>query len=386
MAIPKISDLVLYVNKAIRGVDWNTNWQKIINWLTGGDADLNVKSVTTDSITNNGTMSSDGINVNGDADISGNLNVGGVISGDGSGLTNVQSTSTIAYTPFVVNKGYVGRIPDSDTYGKEILMKKKVGYNSLIEFDEFINENTPLTCTTSDGDTFTLDHLDDLDVSNQQLSKTYIVCVKKGQQRAELKEGVYRQRLAPTDNSVPNNTLWLDTSTENIQCYEKLNNVWTEKYDGVPIGEIVVTNGEIASDDDITTYHYNWNGYNINVQEEINIYQRPVVLIESWYATNINWSSKQQQTDGYEIYSNGLVVQYGRIKWEDGGNGTLTTLPLKIPLTRVVSAKVTNNNLAYSDSTAEGTIRSISGGTVKASGGTTGNHGAVLLWEVKGYK
>ena len=135
MAIPKISDLVLYVNKAIRGVDWNTNWQKIINWLTGGDADLNVKSVTTDSITNNGTISSDGLNVNGDADISGNLNVGGVISGDGSGLTGVQSVSTIAYTPFVVNKGYVGRnSDDSSTYGKEILMKKKVGYNSLIEF------------------------------------------------------------------------------------------------------------------------------------------------------------------------------------------------------------------------------------------------------------
>ena len=81
-----------------------------------------------------------------------------------------------------------------------------------------------------------MEQLDDLNVDNYT-DGTYIVCIKKNQQRAELKMGVYRQRLAPTDNSIPNNTLWLDTSTENIQCYEKLNNVWTTKYDGVPIGE-----------------------------------------------------------------------------------------------------------------------------------------------------
>lgn len=377
MAIPKISDLVLYVNKAIRGVDWNTNWQKIINWLTGGDADLNVKSVTTDSISNNGTISSDGLNVNGDADISGNLVVGGVISGDGSGLTNVQSTSTIAYTPFVVNKGYVGRIPDdSSTYGKEILMKKKVGYNSLIEFDEFINENTPLTCTTSDGTTFTLDHLDDLDVSNQQLSKTYIVCVKKGQQRAELKEGVYRQRLAPTDVSIPNNSLWLDTSTENIQCYEKLNNVWTEKYDGVPIGEIVVTNGEIASDDDIKTYHYNWNGYNINVQEEINIYQRPVIIIKTYVSGN-NW---------YRIYSDGFVEQGGREDFPSGSATTTKTITYHIPLAtspRSINLTPIANNSYVADTWG---VNSKSASSMSVFSGVYGSRETSLLWEVKGYK
>lgn len=379
MAIPKISDLVLYVNKAIRGVDWNTNWQKVINWLTGGETDINVNSVTTNSVNNSGTLTSNGLDVNGNADISGNLVVGGVISGDGSGLTGVQSTSTIAYTPFTVNSGYVDRDENSVTYGQERLMQKKSGYNSLIEFDEFINDNTPLTCTTSDGVTFDLNHLDDYDASNQGTG-TYVVCVKKEQQRAELRFGIYRQRLAPT--SVPDYTLWLDTSVENIQCYEWRNGAW-QIYDGVPIGEVEVTSGTI---DSVKTYHYNWNGYNINVQEEIDIEQRPVVLIKSWYADNINWSAKQQQTDGYEIYSNGLVVQYGRIKWEDGGNGTETTLPLAVPLTRVVSAKITNNTLAQSEGTAEGVIRSISGGTVTASGGIYGNRGGVILWEVKGYK
>ena len=376
MAIPKITDLVLYVTKAITGNDWNSNWQKIISWLTGGSADVKFNSVDTNSVTTSGTITSNGTTINGNADISGNLNVGGVISGDGSGLTGVQSVSTIAYTPFTVNKGYIDTTENSATYGQEILMEKDGSYPNIVNF------RVPITATTSEGVTFTLEQLDDLNVDNYT-DGTYIVCIKKNQQRAELKMGVYRQRLAPTDNSVPNNTLWLDTSTENIQCYEKLNNVWTTKYDGVPIGEVVVSGGEVSS---VKTYHYNWNGYNINVQETTTMKQRPVVMIESWYADNIDWSAKQQQTDGYEIYSNGLVVQYGRISWNDGESGTEKTVPLAIPLTRVVSAKVTSNTLAYSGGTADGSIRSISGGTVTASGGIAGNHGGVILWEVKGYK
>ena len=376
MAIPKITDLVLYVTKAITGNDWNSNWQKIISWLTGGSADVKFNSVDTNSVTTSGTITSNGTTINGNADISGNLNVGGVISGDGSGLTGVQSVSTIAYTPFTVNKGYIDTTENSATYGQEILMEKDGSYPNIVNF------RVPITATTSDGVTFTLEQLDDLNVDNYT-DGTYIVCIKKNQQRVELKMGVYRQRLAPTDNSVPNNTLWLDTSTENIQCYEKLNNVWTTKYDGVPIGEVVVSGGEVSS---VKTYHYNWNGYNINVQETTTMKQRPVVMIESWYADNINWNSKQEQTDGYEIYSNGLVVQYGRISWNDGESGTEKTVPLAIPLTRVVSAKITDNTLAYSGGTADGSIRSISGGTVTASGGIAGNHGGVILWAVKGYK
>lgn len=376
MAIPKITDLVLYVTKVITGADWNTNWQKIITWFTGGSADVKFNSVDTNSVTTSGTITSNGATINGNADISGNLNVGGIISGDGSGLTGVQSTSTIAWTPFCVNKGYIDTTENSATYGQEILMEKDGSYPNIVNF------RVPITATTSNGVNFTLDQLDDLNVDNYT-DGTYIVCIKKNQQRAELKMGVYRQRLVPTDNSIPNNTLWLDTSTENIQCYEKLNNVWTTKYDGVPIGEVVVAGGEVSS---VKTYHYNWNGYNINVQETTTMKQRPVVMIESWYADNINWSAKQQQTDGYEIYSNGLVVQYGRISWNDGESGTEKTIPLAVSLTRVVSAKVTSNTLAYSGGTADGSIRSISGGTVTASGGTVGNHGGVILWEVKGYK
>ena len=375
MAIPKIKDLILYVNKALTGNDWNSNWQKIISWLTGGSADVKFNSVDTNSVTTSGTITSNGATINGNADISGNLNVGGVISGDGSGLTGVQSVSTIAYTPFTVNKGYVDTTESSATYGQEILMEKSSDYNNLVNF------RVPITATTSDGVTFTLEQLDDLNVDNYT-DGTYIVCIKKNQQRAELKMGVYRQRLAPTDNSVPNNTLWLDTSTENIQCYEKLNNVWTEKYDGVPIGEVVVAGGEVSS---VKTYHYNWNGYNINVQEEINIEQRPVVMIKSWYADNIDYSTKQTQTDYYEIYNNGLVIQNGRISWNSGSASYTITLPLSETISKVVSVKLTNTDLINSHQ-ASGEIKSISGGTVQVLAGSTGSNEGCLLWEVKGYK
>lgn len=374
MAIPKITDLVLYVTKAITGADWNSNWQKIITWLTGGSADVKFNSVDTNSVMTSGTITSNGATINGNAEISGNLNVGGVISGDGSGLTGVQSTSTIAYTPFTVNKGYIDTTVSSATYGQEILMEKDGSYPNIVEF------RVPITATTSDGVTFTLEQLDDLNVDNYT-DGTYVVCIKKNQQRVELKMGVYRQRLAPTDNSVPNNTLWLDTSTENIQCYEKLNNDWTTKYDGVPIGEVVVAGGEVRS---VKTYHYNWNGYNINVQEEINIEQRPVVLIESWYADNINWSTKQTQTDCYEKYSNGLIVQSGRISWNSGSGSYEITLPLSITVSKVCSVKLTDTYIT--SHSASGSLKSISGGTIKVTAGSLGSNDGVLLWEVKGYK
>ena len=42
MAFPKITDLVTYINRKLTGNDWNTNWQKIVNWLSLGTTDIKV--------------------------------------------------------------------------------------------------------------------------------------------------------------------------------------------------------------------------------------------------------------------------------------------------------------------------------------------------------
>lgn len=377
MAIPKPKDLVLYISKALTGNDWNTNFQKIVNWLTGGSADVKFNSVDTNSVTTSGTITSNGVTINGNADISGNLNVGGVISGDGSGLTGVQSTSTIAYTPFTVNKGYIDTTVSSATYGQEILMEKDGSYPNIVNF------RVPITATTSDGVTFDLEQLDDLNVDNYT-DGTYIVCIKKGQQRAELKMGVYRQRLAPTDNSIPNNTLWLDTSTENIQCYEKLNNDWTTQYDGVPIGEVVVAGGEVSS---VKTYHYNWNGYNVNVKDNENIFQVPGAIMRSWIADNIDYTTQQNQADWSIEYSNGYVEQGGRIFFDRPGSSTTGTLSLHIPITKFISLDSNEiENVSGVGLPISVAFYSFNNGVVTVK---PGNHNQVVtgtMWTVKGYK
>ena len=374
MAIPKITDLVLYVTKAITGADWNSNWQKIITWLTGGSADVKFNSVDTNSVTTSGTITSNGATINGNADISGNLNVGGVISGDGSGLTGVQSVSTIAYTPFTVNKGYL------DNSGNEKLMEIKIGDNTKISFEAYVNDGSPLIATTSDGANFTLKLLDDYDASNQGTG-TYIVCVKKGQQRAELRFGVYRQRLAPT--SVPDYTLWLDTSVENIQCYEWRNGSWN-KYDGVPIGEVEITSGTINS---VKTYFYNWNGYNVNVKDNENIFQVPGAIMRSWIADNIDYTTQQNQADWSIEYSNGYVEQGGRIFFDRPGSSTTGTLSLHIPITKFISLDSNEiENVSGVGLPISVAFYSFNNGVVTVK---PGNHNQVVtgtMWEVKGYK
>ena len=46
MAIPSINNLVTYVNTKLTGLQWNSNWQQIVNWFTDGNSDITVNNVT----------------------------------------------------------------------------------------------------------------------------------------------------------------------------------------------------------------------------------------------------------------------------------------------------------------------------------------------------
>jgi len=80
MATPSINDLLRYVNKKITGTYWNTNFQKIVNWFSDGNTDINIKSA---NITND-------LNVGGDIDTTGSITAGNKFYGDGSSLTGLN--------------------------------------------------------------------------------------------------------------------------------------------------------------------------------------------------------------------------------------------------------------------------------------------------------
>ena len=45
MAIPNIADLIVFMGTPLSASDWLANWTQVVNWLTDGTADLNVKSI-----------------------------------------------------------------------------------------------------------------------------------------------------------------------------------------------------------------------------------------------------------------------------------------------------------------------------------------------------
>lgn len=265
MGLPNIKDLVMYVNKALTGNDWNTNWQKIINWLTGGDTDINVKSITVSQgggITNNGTLTQSGnLSVGGNISATGNLNIDGVISGNGSGLTGVVSAATIAYTPFCVNSGNL------DANGNGDLFDYDAGVSTSIEFK--VDDSKPITFTNAKGKPTTLTAINSYDLS-QTDNGTYIVFITENATAVTLTSNgskVFRQPYAPiSDPSDPNYQnpqpldIWLDTSCEGLKSYIRQSGSWEEN-NLVILGEITISNHTVSS---AKTYAFNQNGYNVN--------------------------------------------------------------------------------------------------------------------------
>jgi hypothetical protein len=362
--IPTIKDLVMYVNKALDSVAWNTNFQKIVNWLTSGNYDIKVKNLEISEgggITNNGSLTQSGnLAVTGDVSATGNLTVGGVISGDGSGLTGVISAAQISYTPFCVNSGNINSAngnPDILDYTGGTL-KFKVG-GTVPAYDK-------IKATTAQGVTFELDQILDLDVSTQ-IDGTYIVCVKRNQTVAELKMGLYRQPYAPTDGTIPNNSIWLDTSKEGLKCFEKVSTNWNTEYDGVPIGKVTISSGAITA---VENFKFNWNGYNVNIGDCINLQtnQYPRVVVKTW----------DSGTSWYRIYSDGWIEQGG----QGASANNWVTLFVVMKNTNYSAIAVNRATAAYEAVTTDRSdnLREKTRFYVGQS-----SHSAPFTWEVRGY-
>lgn len=301
MAIPNLKDFILYVNKALDSKAWNTNWQKIVNLFTSGQADVKFKSVEISQdggLINNGSLTQSGdLSVTGNISTNGNLTVDGIITGDGSGLTGVVSSAQISYTPFAVNSGNV------DTNGKGDLFNYTADVSTSIEFK--VDDGTtykPITFTNAKGKTTTLNSINSYDLS-QTDNGTYIVYITENATAVTLTDNgrtIFRQPYAPTvaQNPQPSD-IWLDTSKEGLTSYIRQSGTW-EEVNIVPLGEVTINNHKVQS---VKTYAYNWNGYNVVLDcASLQTNNKPVVVVKM--ATNTNgW---------YMLFSNGYCMQGGQ--------------------------------------------------------------------------
>ena len=313
--IPSIKDFAMYVNKKLTEIDWNTNWQKVVNLFTSGQADVNFKSVEISQdggLVNNGSLTQNGnLTVGGNAEITGNLQVNGILSGDGSGLTGVISSAQISYTPFCVNSGNL------DVNGKGDLIRTD-GVQTSIQFK--VDDGTsykPITFTNAKGKTTTLNAINSYDLS-QTDNGTYIVYITENATAVTLTDKdakIYRQPSAPSNPS--GTDIWFDTSSEGLKSYIRQSGTWVDA-NIVPLGTVTVANHQINS---ATTFIYNWNGYNVNIGDCINLQknQYPRVCVQS-YELNGTW---------YRVYSDGWCEQ-GGITGNNSSGYSDVSLPIEM--------------------------------------------------------
>ena len=331
---PKFSDLITYINKALTGNDWNTNWQKIVNWLTLGTYDLKVNKIETNEIENSGTFTQNG-NLIAD-NVQADTVTANSFVGDGSQLTNIKAEIGFPYTPFCVNSAKANFVIDDTT---------------KITFD--VSEENPLIVTTAKGKVIKITSINDYDVSEQG-NGTYYVFVDEETNGGTvyLKTGtIWRQNTAPSMLESQPADLWLDVSCEPYICRERETNNWyIAEYDKVPIAKVVISNGAI---DSLETLKFNDNGVNLFVVD-----------------------SGVSGYDWWRVWSNGFIEQGGRTDF----SGSTITITYNIPFTSrdntlVVTKSKNGNNLTDTWTPANNPVNIASYTTTGARVGTAGDYG-----------
>ena len=314
--IPSIKDLAMYVNKKLTELDWNNNFQKIVNWLTAGNTDVKFKSVEISQdggIINNGSLTQNGnLTVDGDLQVTQDINCDGKITGDGSGLYNLISQGVQAFTPFCVNNGH----KNSVTGNGDLISATPVSEGGdIVRFDiDFkVDDGTSLgklKATTANGSTFVLEQLNS---DTLAANGTFYYFIGQGQTATIRLAGItiYRQPIQPASTI---NDVWLDTSGEELISYKCNDNGIWERWDYIPIGKVVVANiGTASATATVTTFIYNWNGYNVNIDcKNLEVNSKPIVVIKTG-STSAGW---------YRVYSDGWCEQGGHAK-----GGVTITLP-----------------------------------------------------------
>lgn len=320
MAKPNIKDLVMYVNKKITGNDWNTNWQKIINWFTDGKADIKVKSIELSSnggIVNNGSLTQNG-NLTVDGNVEANdIKANGKIEGDGSGLYNLVTQGVQAFTPFCVNDGHKDSVSGN---GDLISATAITEGGDIVKFDIAFKVDTGTTygkirATTAEGSTFMLEQLNGDELA---ANGTFYYFISQGQTAITRLANITIHRQ-PTQPPSTINDVWLDTSSENLVVKKCNDNGIYEKWDYVPLGKVTVANiGSASATATVETFAFNANGYDVKMSGKyFNPMQKSVAIVDTYF----NASTKQW----YRVYSDGWCEQGGYENSISGGIGTPVT-------------------------------------------------------------
>lgn len=347
--LPTIKELIMYVNKALDGIAWNTNLQKIVNWLTSGKYQIKVKNLEISQgggITNNGSLTQNGdLTVTGDLEV-GSLKANGIIEGDGSKLYNLQTQGVQSFTPFTVNSGNLNN-GNADLIQANAVTEGGVITKFTIDF-LVSEEYGSIRATTADGDTFELDHLlsDELAANN-----TFYYFIGRGQTApvriADIT--IFRQNTTPSGSI---NDVWLDTSTENLVC-KKLSEagIW-EKWDYVPLGKVVIADiGTNSATATVTTFPYNQNGYTVNTVNGVCFpdYSAGISITNGWTATD-----------------NGLVVASGHLTTNESWSVAVNSVTI---LSNATGGSSTHSDVRLNCFVKKGDVvtRSLNGGDATLS-------------------
>lgn len=269
MAVPSINDLHMWVGTLFTKDDWDFNFSQLVNWLSGGNADLVINSAKV----------SNGIDLDG-SQIS---NLGPATTGSQAitlDQANTLLNRTSVYNPFSVASGKV------DSNGNAAYIQKDSDTQVTVLAG---NVNPDLVCVSSDGTIESVTSNTVLTVPST--NGTYYIVKEKGEAISITTGTANVITIGKTYPSTQNiGDYFLNNSVLPFTAYKYTTEGW-EETPFCYLGYVTVSGG-VAT---VTTFPFDDNKYNVNRKNQN-------VIIQSY----------RNGASGYNIYSNGYCEQWGR--------------------------------------------------------------------------
>ena len=266
MAVPSITDLKMWVGTLFTKDDWDFNFSKIVEWLSGGSGDLVVNSI----------KATNGLDMD-----------GGQISNLGAATTGSQAVTldqaqtllnrTSYYYPFSVASGKV------DSNGKAAYLQKDSDTQATVLAG---NVNPDLVCIMTDG---TIESVTSNTVLTVQSTDGTYHIIKEKEQAITITAGSSgKVTVGQAYPSSPNiGDYFCDNSVVPFKGYKYTASGW-EATEFCWLGDVTVESGTAT----VNQFPYNDNYFDVNRNNQ-------AVIVEH-YINNGSW---------YRVYSDGWIEQ-----------------------------------------------------------------------------